>query len=71
MATEYVVLEQVAAGDWRELSSVTATHDKQAIKAVSADLESERRAGTFVAVPARSWQPRKRSIETREIDRWS
>jgi hypothetical protein len=71
--TEYVVLRQVQDDDdaivWQEvIGGVEASNDQQAIR--SATLNSEK-AGTFVAVPKRSFRPRTRTVETKEIDRWA
>ena len=69
MATEYVVLRRnLDAGGWEEVGRVEdASTDTQAIKAV-VPAEEE---GTFVAVPARSFRPRTRKVETKTVDRWS
>lgn len=72
MATEYVVLQQAVDGEWQQVTDgVTASNDQQAIKRATNDLNAEGKAGTFVAVPARSFTPRTREIETKEVDRWS
>lgn len=70
MATDYIVLQQVGGGAWKSLGQVVeATNDLQAIKAATTG--SNDKTGTFVAVPARSWRPRTRTVETKEIDRWA
>lgn len=77
MATEYVVLaathEREGEGHWRELGGnpVEASNDRAAIREATKGLNAEQRAGVFVAVPLRSWQPRTRAIETKEVDRWT
>lgn len=70
--TEYLVLERAnEEGEWTEVrvDPVEATNDVQAIKAVTA--ERSDKAGVFVAVPVRSFRPRTRTVETKEIDRWA
>ena len=72
--TEYVVLEQrgPGAGDmdleqltWMEVRTVTAPNAQAAVKQAT---DGE---GTFVAVPARSWKPLTRKVETVQRDVWS
>jgi hypothetical protein len=48
---------------------VEAANDQAAIKLACADLLIK--AGVFVAVPARSFRPRTRTVETVEKDKWS
>lgn len=70
MATEYVVLAHLGGeheDDWRQVGRAEADTDIQAIKAVVPKEEE----GTFVAVPARSFRPRTRKVETKTVDRWS
>lgn len=61
-ATKYVVLRQEMAGDpargsWHEVTSAAASSAEGAIRAVVGKLTEKDQAGTFVAVPARSWKP--------------
>lgn len=63
-STEYVVLRHnsarlnEAAAHWQEDGRATATSAKEAIKQVVGD-----KGGTFVAIPARSFQPVTVTIE--------
>lgn len=80
--TSYVVLRRVHEGEgaragdgdrWETIGSTTAANDRAAVKAV-VDARAEKgesKDGTFVAVPARSFQPRTRAIKTVEKDEWS
>lgn len=72
MSTEYVVLRKKDEG-WAEMQSgpYTASNDQQAIREATKKLTAEARAGTFVAVPTRSFRPRTRAVETKEVDRWT
>jgi len=72
-STSYVVLRKGTEEDvWRIAhGGVPARSDVEAIKAATAELDAEGRTGTFVAVPARSFRPRTRSVETVEKDRWT
>lgn len=77
MATSYVVLEYLAVDpgetskDWREIGRADALTPTAAIKAVTLDLASEERNGTFVAVPARNWRPITRRVQQVEKELWS
>jgi hypothetical protein len=74
MATDYVVLARTGeAKTWHELTDepVAALGDTQAIQRATDGMTAEEKKGTFVAVPARSFKPRTREIEVKEIDRWS
>lgn len=42
---------------WIEVQSVTATSTTAAVRACVSKLAEKDQAGTFVAVPARSWRP--------------
>lgn len=61
--TEYTVLRLVARDSeecpstWGIVNSVLVASATTAIRAVVASLEPAKQAGTFVAVPNRSWQP--------------
>lgn len=68
--TTYVVLKQVTGTidvevGWIEVDRVDARDDKHAIQQATTE------AGTFVAVPVRSWTPRTRQVETVQKDVWS
>lgn len=64
--TEYVVLRQMPEGPiWEEVGTASGMNAQQAIKQVA---EGE---GTFIAVPARSWKPLTRKVETVTKDVWS
>lgn len=76
MSTEYVVLKLDGSendASWWPVkgSPVEASNDQQAIRDSTAKLAAEQRAGTFVAIPTRSFRPRTREIETKEVDRWT
>lgn len=65
----YVVLKQVHDGTrngWEEVGSVDeAANDLAAIKQTTSE------AGTYVAVPARSWRQRTRRVENVQRDLWA
>jgi hypothetical protein len=57
--TKFVILAQVGDGGWRERGAPLEAHSGEAaIRKHAAD------AGTFVAVPARSWKPVTVEVET-------
>jgi hypothetical protein len=60
MATTYLVLTKDDSGMWMEEDTVEAVSADTAIRAI-AGLNN---GGTFVAVPARSWKPRKVTVES-------
>lgn len=65
--TEYVVLVQVDDDGWREdPTKVEAASATAAVKRYIAD-HSHSGAASFVAVPARSWQPLKQQTTTKTI----
>lgn len=55
---------------WLEIARVDATNDRQAIKAAAAET-GENLANGAVAVPVRSWRPRKREVTTLTRELWS
>lgn len=62
-STVYLVLTQAAEnGPWTAISTYTAASAKAAVSLAVKDKDAK--AGTFVAVPARSWQPLTLSVET-------
>jgi hypothetical protein len=62
-STVYLVLSKDADKDWWiVVSTYTAASSKAAIAAAVKDKDAK--AGTFVAVPARSWQPLTLKVET-------
>lgn len=67
--TTYVVLRLDDSQLWEPITEVHATDDVRAIKAATADQADK--AGTFVAIPTRSWRPRTRTVETVQKDIWS
>jgi hypothetical protein len=80
VATAYVVLRQIESpaddGEggvaWEPIAhAVEALDDTRAIRVATEKMSAEERSGTFVAVPIRSFRPRSRTVETREIDRWA
>jgi hypothetical protein len=60
MATKYLVLSKDSSGFWNEAETVTAVSADAAIRVVAVA------NGTFAAVPARSWKPRKVTLEVKE-----
>lgn len=69
--TGYVVLQRDSDGAWREITTVDGRDDRHAIQAATSDLPSAEKTGTFVAVPARSFKPRTRTVQAVEKDVWS
>lgn len=55
--TEYLVLKHVHETGWDTVQSVKASSAPGAIRACVSKLAQADQAGTFVAVPARSWKP--------------
>jgi len=72
---DYVVLKKGDEGAWLVVNANGDLHkgstDTQAIKAATEGLGADKRDGTFVAIPARSFRPRTRKVETVERDAWS
>ena len=70
--TEYVVLKFPAANSPNAVSSPQGLKMVGRAKAANADwaireIAEKEGAGQYVAVPARSWQPRTVKVETRPI----
>ena len=61
--TVYIVLEKAQSGGYMEIGSVEATTDLTAIRRVL-DGVTEKTA-TYVAIPERSWRPRRVEAETK------
>lgn len=55
--TIYVVLKEGPVGAWKDIATVKARDGNSAIRATIAGLDETDQAGTFVAVPSRSWKP--------------
>lgn len=56
--TSYIVLGRFETGGWMQIGEAQpATSAEGAIRAVAAKLKPEAQAGTYVAVPQRSWKP--------------
>lgn len=85
MATEYVVLAReggqtstreddgetsTTPESWHEVGRAEATTDVAAIKAVAKETQTDMSNGA-VAVPARSWRPRKPERKVTETTLWS
>ena len=69
---DYTVLERAGSeATWREIATVEAANDQQAIRRATDERAPAERSGTFVAVPSRSWKTRTRATETIVRDRWS
>ena len=63
--TEYRVMKQTEREDWEFVGQREAVSAKAAIQGVLNGPSTEfERHGTFVAVPARSWQPVTVKVET-------
>lgn len=69
--TTYLVLEmQAPSGDmpqvWVEIGEATAPagQSRKAIASAIADRSDDDKAGTFVAVPVRSWRPETPSVKS-------
>lgn len=58
--TEYVLLERDASSFWSYTTTVEARSAEAAIRSIEA-------AGTYVAVPARSWKPVTVKAETTTV----
>jgi hypothetical protein len=74
VATAYIVLRFDAGGEgdsraWLEVGRAEATTDVAAIKAVAKDTGADLSGGA-VAVPVRSWRPRKPERKVQEITLW-
>jgi hypothetical protein len=75
-ATSYIVMEHLAvdpdetSNDWRVIGTAEATTPQAAIKAATNGKPAAERTGTFVAVPARSWKPISRRVESVEKESW-
>jgi hypothetical protein len=79
MATKYVVLQFIVVGEgdsegWQRVGDNGETFDgatpQAAIKAATNGKPAAERTGTFVAVPARSWKPISRRVESVEKESW-
>lgn len=67
--TDYVVLYGTADDVWTVYGTFRASSDKVAIRAaIHAGLASD--AAAYVAVPARSWQPRTPTIDAKPTVRF-
>jgi acyl-CoA thioesterase FadM len=55
---------------WIEIGRATASTSQAAIKAATNGKPAAERTGTFVAVPARSWKPMSRRVESVEKESW-
>jgi hypothetical protein len=58
-----------ARAGWSEVGRTDATTDVAAIKAVAKDTSTDLSGGA-VAVPARSWRPRKPERKVQEVTTW-
>lgn len=62
--TAYLVLKTSPSGDWSVVQEIKASSAPSAIRACVSKLAQVDQAGTFVAVPARSWKPTKVAPKT-------
>jgi hypothetical protein len=75
-ATSYIVLQHLAvdpdetSDDWRVIGTADGATAQAAIKAATNGKPAAERTGTFVAVPARSWKPMSRRVESVEKESW-
>ena len=82
---EYVVLQREGSSSGWEIrehgyqegiatqgdGTYTASTDLQAIKLAIAEHGEGNPSSDWVAVPARSWRERRRSVETKTVERWA
>lgn len=79
--SQYVVLRQVEPDEAAALTadpeafeilsaSIDATSRRAAIKAATADLLTEQKNGTFVAVLASEWKPETPKVQVTETYNW-
>lgn len=73
--TTYLVLRRVSndsaeAAGWVEVGRADAANDVAAIKAVAKETGTDLSNGA-VAVPARSWKPRKPTVKREERTLWT
>jgi hypothetical protein len=64
--TDYIVFQKNGSDQWSQIAKdpVSAVSAKAAISAMVKTRLVTEKAGEFVAVPARSWQPMKVAVET-------
>jgi hypothetical protein len=60
-AREYIVLEAVGQGTWKEVKRVVATSAEGAKRSLG---EANLKDTSYVAVPTRNWNPEKPKIKT-------
>jgi hypothetical protein len=74
--SEYVVMQHLTvdpdetSNDWRVVARAEGATPQAAIKAATNGKPAAERTGTFVAVPARSWKPMSRRVESVEKESW-
>jgi hypothetical protein len=61
-ATKYVILEELPDGRYASVETVTATSATAAIRKAAENAG----AGTYVAIPERSFTPTKVTVETKQ-----
>lgn len=64
--TKYVVLSLMGGEDWQVIKKVMARSAHGAIREVVAGQPQSGQTGSFVAVPERSWNPVKVTVETKQ-----
>jgi hypothetical protein len=64
--TKYVVLGSAEEGGWLEAYRVVASSADAAIREYVQRLNGAPAAKEFVAIPERSWKPRKPIVETKQ-----
>jgi len=68
--TEYLVFKKAGDG-WDPVNTVTARSADQAVRDVAAKLADKDQAGTFVAIPSRSFKPvtvKKETVTTLKLE---
>lgn len=60
--TSYHIFTADPEGHWEHSGSITATSSDAAIRTYASKVEQD---GTYVAVPVRSWTPRKVKVATK------
>ena len=61
--TNYIILRRNGDGDWQEVGTILASSARSAIRAI---FRHDQASGTFVAVPARNFQPLTVNVRTEQ-----
>ncbi len=72
---DYLVLREIESSgpfpSYEQIGIGQGATDIEAIKDATSLLRDDDRDGTFVAIPTRSFRPRKRKVETVQKDLWA